>query len=113
MCVCVQLSVAQKRLDGSSSTESQRVWFQTQQERKQSRSQYNDPHRAGLLHTDTHTECADSALFFVVSPVSKALQEFDLALRGKKKRAKFLNDGKKKELTVSIILNQLVRQSVS
>ncbi|XP_075869385.1 putative ATP-dependent RNA helicase DDX27 isoform X2 [Nelusetta ayraudi] len=63
-----KLSVAQKRLDGSSSTESQRVWFQTQQERKQSR-------------------------------MSKALQEFDLALRGKKKRDKFLKDGKKKELT--------------
>ncbi|GAA6236178.1 probable ATP-dependent RNA helicase DDX27 isoform X2 [Lates japonicus] len=63
-----KLSVAQKRLDGSSS-ESQRVWFQTQQERKQSR-------------------------------MSKALQEFDLALRGKKKREKFLKDGrKKKELT--------------
>uniref|UniRef100_A0A8P4KJA0 RNA helicase n=1 Tax=Dicentrarchus labrax TaxID=13489 RepID=A0A8P4KJA0_DICLA len=63
-----KLSVAQKRLDGSASTDSQRVWFQTQQERKQSR-------------------------------MSKALQEFDLALRGKKKREKFLKDGRKKELT--------------
>ncbi|XP_037535631.1 probable ATP-dependent RNA helicase DDX27 [Nematolebias whitei] len=64
-----KLSVAQKRLDGSASCETQRVWFQTQQERKQSR-------------------------------MSKALQEFDLALRGKKKREKFLRDGrKKKELT--------------
>lgn len=63
-----KLSVAQKRLDGSASTQSQRVWFQTQQERKQSR-------------------------------MSKALQEFDLALRGKKKRDKFLKDGRKKELT--------------
>lgn len=63
-----KLSVAQKRLDGSTSCQSQRVWFQTQQERKQSR-------------------------------MSKALQEFDLALRGKKKRQKFLKDGKKKELT--------------
>ncbi|XP_027858216.1 putative ATP-dependent RNA helicase DDX27 [Xiphophorus couchianus] len=62
-----KLSVAQKRLEGSSSN-SQRVWFQTQQERKQSR-------------------------------MSKALQEFDLALRGKKKREKFLKDGKKKQLT--------------
>lgn len=61
-----KLSVAQKRLEGSaSSSDSQRVWFQTQKERKQSR-------------------------------MSKALQEFDLALRGKKKREKFL---KKKELT--------------
>ncbi|TKS65005.1 putative ATP-dependent RNA helicase DDX27 [Collichthys lucidus] len=33
-----KLSVAQKRLDGSASCQSQRVWFQTQQERKQSRS---------------------------------------------------------------------------
>ena len=33
--------------------------------------------------------------------VSKALQDFDLALRGKKKREKFLKDGKRKELTVS------------
>lgn len=33
--------------------------------------------------------------------VSKALQEFDLALRGKKKRERFLKDGgKRKELTV-------------
>lgn len=32
--------------------------------------------------------------------MSKALQEFDLALRGKKKREKFLKDGKKKQLTV-------------
>uniref|UniRef100_A0A3Q3KKG2 RNA helicase n=1 Tax=Monopterus albus TaxID=43700 RepID=A0A3Q3KKG2_MONAL len=64
-----KLSVAQKRLDGTaSSSQSQRVWFQTQQERKQSR-------------------------------MSKALQEFDLALRGKKKREKFVKDGKKKELT--------------
>ncbi|XP_078028185.1 putative ATP-dependent RNA helicase DDX27 isoform X2 [Epinephelus lanceolatus] len=64
-----KLSVAQKRLDGSvSSSQSQRVWFQTQQERKQSR-------------------------------MSKALQEFDLALRGKKKRDKFVNDSRKKELT--------------
>ncbi|KAM8868054.1 putative ATP-dependent RNA helicase DDX27 [Synchiropus picturatus] len=64
-----KLSVAQKRLNGTTSSESQRVWFQTQQERKQSR-------------------------------VSKALQEFDLALRGKKKREKFLKDGrKKKDLT--------------
>ncbi|XP_034442564.1 probable ATP-dependent RNA helicase DDX27 [Hippoglossus hippoglossus] len=64
-----KLSVAQKRLDGSASDcQSQRVWFQTQQERKQSR-------------------------------VSKALQEFDIALRGKKKRQKFLKDGKKKDLT--------------
>ncbi|XP_028285432.1 putative ATP-dependent RNA helicase DDX27 isoform X2 [Parambassis ranga] len=63
-----KLSVAQKRLDGSAS-ESQRVWFQTQQERKQSR-------------------------------MSKALQEFDLALRGKKKREKFVKDSRsKKELT--------------
>uniref|UniRef100_A0A3B4V650 RNA helicase n=1 Tax=Seriola dumerili TaxID=41447 RepID=A0A3B4V650_SERDU len=37
---------------------------------------------------------------FSSSSVSKALQEFDLALRGKKKREKFLKDGKKKkELT--------------
>ncbi|KAM9859631.1 putative ATP-dependent RNA helicase DDX27 [Aulostomus maculatus] len=64
-----KLSVAQKRLDGSASSQSQRVWFQTQQERKQSR-------------------------------MSKALQEFDLALRGKKKRDKFVKDSKrKKELT--------------
>uniref|UniRef100_A0A672FJ77 RNA helicase n=1 Tax=Salarias fasciatus TaxID=181472 RepID=A0A672FJ77_SALFA len=64
-----KLSVAQKRLqDSSSSSQSQRAWFQTQQERKQSR-------------------------------VSKALQEFDLALRGKKKREKFVKDGRKKELT--------------
>ncbi|XP_041636437.1 probable ATP-dependent RNA helicase DDX27 [Cheilinus undulatus] len=62
-----KLSVAQKRLDGSaSSSTAQRVWFQTQQERKQSR-------------------------------MSKALQEFDLALRGKKKREKFLKEGKKKK----------------
>uniref|UniRef100_A0A673A1M5 RNA helicase n=1 Tax=Sphaeramia orbicularis TaxID=375764 RepID=A0A673A1M5_9TELE len=33
------------------------------------------------------------------SSVSKALQEFDLALRGTKKRQKFLKDGKKKEMT--------------
>uniref|UniRef100_A0A671UFN6 RNA helicase n=1 Tax=Sparus aurata TaxID=8175 RepID=A0A671UFN6_SPAAU len=62
-----KLSVAQKRLDGSASSQSQRVWFQTQQERKQS--------------------------------LSKALQEFDLALRGKKKREKFVKDGRRKELT--------------
>ncbi|KAM9408724.1 putative ATP-dependent RNA helicase DDX27 [Pholidichthys leucotaenia] len=64
-----KLSVAQKRLEGSdSSSQTKRVWFQTQQERKQSR-------------------------------VSKALQEFDLAQRGKKKREKFLKDHKKKEMT--------------
>ncbi|CAN9512231.1 unnamed protein product [Ophioblennius macclurei] len=64
-----KLSVAQKRLDDSaSSSQSQRVWFQTKQEKKQSR-------------------------------MSKALQDFDLALRGKKKREKFVKDGRKKELT--------------
>ncbi|XP_075993848.1 putative ATP-dependent RNA helicase DDX27 [Genypterus blacodes] len=64
-----KLSVAQKRLESSAPSESQRVWFQTQQERKQSR-------------------------------MSQALQDFDLALRGKKKREKFLKDGrKKKEMT--------------
>ncbi|KAG5274645.1 hypothetical protein AALO_G00138560 [Alosa alosa] len=31
--------------------------------------------------------------------MTKALQEFDLALRGKKKRVQFLKDGKKKEMT--------------
>ena len=36
--------------------------------------------------------------------VSKALQEFDLALRGKKKREKFVKDGRKKELTVLIFI---------
>ncbi|XP_034096606.1 probable ATP-dependent RNA helicase DDX27 [Gymnodraco acuticeps] len=64
-----KLSVAQKRLEGTSTADQSRVWFQTQQERKQSR-------------------------------VSKALQEFDLALRGKKKRQKFLQEGKRKEPTV-------------
>ncbi|XP_057703106.1 probable ATP-dependent RNA helicase DDX27 [Corythoichthys intestinalis] len=61
-----KLSVAQKRLDGTASNEPQRVWFQTQQERKQIR-------------------------------INKALQEFDLALRGKKKRDKFIKSGKKKK----------------
>ncbi|XP_077386559.1 putative ATP-dependent RNA helicase DDX27 [Festucalex cinctus] len=61
-----KLSVAQKRLDGSASNDTQRVWFQTQQERKQSR-------------------------------INKALQDFDLALRGKKKRDKFVKDSKKKK----------------
>lgn len=38
----------------------------------------------------------------LVTPVAKALQEFDLALRGKKKRKKFMKDAKKKgEMTVS------------
>ncbi|XP_043088022.1 probable ATP-dependent RNA helicase DDX27 [Puntigrus tetrazona] len=32
--------------------------------------------------------------------MAKVLQDFDLALRGKKKRAQFLKEGKKKELTV-------------
>ncbi|XP_051932252.1 probable ATP-dependent RNA helicase DDX27 [Hippocampus zosterae] len=63
-----KLSVAQKRLDGSGTNDTQRVWFQTQQERKQSR-------------------------------INKALQDFDLALRGKKKRAKFMKDSKKKNMT--------------
>ncbi|XP_061147297.1 probable ATP-dependent RNA helicase DDX27 isoform X5 [Syngnathus typhle] len=63
-----KLSVAQKRLDGSASDDTRRVWFQTQQERKQSR-------------------------------INKALQDFDLALRGKKKRNKFVKDSKKKNMT--------------
>ncbi|XP_058487050.1 probable ATP-dependent RNA helicase DDX27 isoform X2 [Solea solea] len=64
-----KLNVAQKRLDGSASSfQSQRDWFQTQQERKQSR-------------------------------MSQALQDYDLALRGKKKRKKFVKDSKKKDLT--------------
>lgn len=41
-------------------------------------------------------------LHSLVIPVAKALQEFDLALRGKKKRKKFMKDAKKKgEMTVS------------
>lgn len=40
-------------------------------------------------------------MFFFVSPVAKALQEFDLALRGKKKRKKFMQDSQKKvQMTV-------------
>lgn len=41
-------------------------------------------------------------MLFFVSPVAKALQEFDLALRGKKKRKKFMQDRQKKaQMTVS------------
>lgn len=39
-------------------------------------------------------------MFNVLVLVSQALQDFDLALRGKKKRAQFLKQGKKKVLTV-------------
>lgn len=43
-----------------------------------------------------------SCSFFI--PVAKVLQEFDLALRGKKKRKKFMKDAKKKgEITVSAL----------
>ncbi|KAI1891038.1 hypothetical protein AGOR_G00159760 [Albula goreensis] len=38
-------------------------------------------------------------MFVPLLMVAKALQDFDLALRGKKKRAKFLKEGKKKELS--------------
>lgn len=62
-----KLSVAHKRLEGTTS-EPQRVWFQSQQERKQSR-------------------------------MSKALQDFDLALRGTKKRKQFMKDSKRKEVS--------------
>lgn len=38
-----------------------------------------------------------------VHAVNKALQDFDLALRGKKKRAKFMKDSqKKKNMTVGV-----------
>lgn len=101
LCPCVQLSVAQKKLDGSTSTQSQRVWFQTQQERKQSRGEWNQTMTRGLpgtFHVLQHCVSFCS--------VSKALQEFDLALRGKRKREKFLKDSKrKKELTVTRILS--------
>lgn len=62
-----KLSVAHKRLEGVSS-EPQRVWFQSQQERKQSR-------------------------------MSKALQDFDQALRGTKKRKQFMKDAKRKDIS--------------
>ncbi|KAK7877271.1 hypothetical protein WMY93_032025 [Mugilogobius chulae] len=62
-----KLSVAHKRLEGGAS-EPQRVWFQSQQERKQSR-------------------------------MSKALQDFDQALRGKKKRKQFVKDAKRKDVS--------------
>lgn len=39
--------------------------------------------------------------------VNKALQDFDLALRGKKKRAQFLKDGKKKVLSVWVLYKLL------
>lgn len=92
--------MAQKRLDGSAaSSQSQRVWFQSQQERKQSRSesQYVEYCSNTLL-------CSTSFNFSSSSSVSKALQEFDLALRGKKKREKFLKNKKKEQLTVSVLL---------
>lgn len=39
--------------------------------------------------------------------VNKALQDFDMALRGKKKRAQFLKEGKKKVLSVWIFCDLL------
>uniref|UniRef100_A0A8C2WQA0 RNA helicase n=1 Tax=Cyclopterus lumpus TaxID=8103 RepID=A0A8C2WQA0_CYCLU len=56
------------------------------------------------LHTHTHTHTITPRVWFQTQQerkqnLSKALQEFDLALRGKKKREKFVNSGKKKELT--------------
>lgn len=48
--------------------------------------------------------CSTSFNVSSSSSVSKALQEFDLALRGKKKREKFLKNGKKELLTVSVLL---------
>ncbi|KAJ8358612.1 hypothetical protein SKAU_G00151370 [Synaphobranchus kaupii] len=51
--------------------------------------------------------------------MAKALQDFDLALRGKKKRAKFLKDGKKKELSAEdraqfeILKSQMYAERVS
>lgn len=46
-------------------------------------------------------------LFFFLFPVAKALQEFDLALRGKKKRKKFVQDTKKKaQMTVSSFVDK-------
>lgn len=50
--------------------------------------------------------CSGLVLIFslcvCLSSVAKALQEFDLALRGKKKRKKFMQDTQKKsEMTVS------------
>lgn len=42
---------------------------------------------------------------YFVSLVAKALQEFDLALRGKKKRKKFMQDRQKKvQMTVSTFM---------
>uniref|UniRef100_A0A8C6UIK9 RNA helicase n=1 Tax=Neogobius melanostomus TaxID=47308 RepID=A0A8C6UIK9_9GOBI len=55
------------RLEGATS-DPQRVWFQSQQERKQSR-------------------------------MSKALQDFDQALKGKKKRQQFMKDSKRKDIS--------------
>lgn len=60
---------------------------------------------AGLIHTAVLCFTPDCVLTH--SPplsVSKALQEFDLALRGKKKREKFVKDGRRKELTVFIFI---------
>lgn len=46
-------------------------------------------------------------MFFFTSSVAKALQEFDLALRGKKKRKKFMQDRQKKvQMTVSIFMDK-------
>ncbi|KAJ0032677.1 hypothetical protein NQD34_002758 [Periophthalmus magnuspinnatus] len=62
-----KLSVAHKRLEGGA-LEPQRVWFQSQQERKQSR-------------------------------MSKALQDFDQAIRQKKKRKEFVKGAKRKDIS--------------
>lgn len=58
-----------------------------------------------------HTVLQYSGNLSSSSLVSKALQEFDLALRGKKKRERFLKDGgKKKELTVPKTRTKLINQ---
>ena len=55
---------------------------------------------AVVFSTQKYSEVLSGAVYLF--SVSKALQDFDLALRGTKKRQKFLKDGtKKKELTVN------------
>lgn len=63
---------------------------------------------SGIRQANTVLYMPCTAVLFVsfCISVSKALQDFDLALRGKKKREKFLKDNKrKKELTVILIFN--------
>ncbi|GAB1287229.1 Probable ATP-dependent RNA helicase DDX27 [Apodemus speciosus] len=99
-----QINTAKRLLSKGKETadqEPERSWFQTKEERKKEkmvalcRPGCPGPHSVDQSGLEPRKPPASASQVLGLK-VAKALQEFDLALRGKKKRKKFMKDAKKK-----------------